>query len=156
MMAEFVSKRDIRFLLYEVFNAESLTNFEYYQDHSSETFNMIIETAFNMGTDIMYPLFSEMDKKPPVFEDGIAKVHSGIRTFLNEFGNGGWINADWDYEMGGQQLPAIVKFISVFIFSAANYSMSVYPTLTAGAANLIKEYASPELKAQYLEKTLQR
>lgn len=151
-MADFVNKRDIRFLLDEVFNVESLTEYEYYQDHSSETFNMVIDTALKIGTDLMYPVFSEMDKKPPVFEDGIAKVHPSVRTFMDECGNGGWINADWDYDLGGQQLPNIIKFIALFIFSAANYPLSVYPVLTMGAANLVKEFASQEIKDKYLGK----
>jgi alkylation response protein AidB-like acyl-CoA dehydrogenase len=128
-MADFLSKRDISFLLYDVFDVLSLTNYEYYQDHSFETFEMIVDTALKIGTDIMYPVLQEMDKNPPRFEDGIAKVNPAVKTFMEESGNGGWINADWDYELGGQQLPNMLKFVYTYIFAAANYSLCVYPML---------------------------
>jgi len=148
----FANRRDIKFLLEEVFDVESLTQFEYYQDHSLDTFNMIIDTAWKMGTDLCYPVLQEMDKNPPRYEDGLAKVHPAVRVFLDEIGAGGWINADWDYESGGQQLPNIVKFVYGFLFTAANYSISAYQMLTAGAANIMHHFASEELKDKYLEK----
>lgn len=150
-MTEFLSKRDIYFLLKEVFQAGSLAQYDYFKDHSYETFDIVIDTAIKIGTDLMYPLYSEMDKNPPVFEDGIAKVHPQVRTFLDEISSGGWINPDWDYDLGGQQLPNLIKFAYMFIFSAANYSLNAYPSLTMGAANLIKEFASQEIKDKYLD-----
>jgi hypothetical protein len=44
-MEKVVSKRNIRFLLYEVFGVEELTKYDYFADHSRETFDMIIDTA---------------------------------------------------------------------------------------------------------------
>jgi len=148
----FANRRDIKFLLEEVFDVESLTKYEYYQDHSLDTFDMIIDTAWKIGTDLCYPVLQEMDKNPPRYEDGQAKVHPAVRTFLDEIGSGGWINADWDYESGGQQLPNIVKFVNGFLFMAANYSISAYQLLTAGAANIMNLFASEELKNKYLAK----
>jgi len=153
-MAEFVNKRNINFLLNEVFNAESLTEYSYYGDHSSETFNMIIDTALDIGTDLMYPVFSEMDKNPPVYEDGIVKVHPSVRQYLDVCGDGGWINATWDYDQGGQRLPIMIKFISNFIFTAANYPLAIYPIIITGAVNLMNEFASQEIKDKYLENLL--
>ncbi len=152
MAERFANRRDIKFLLEEVFDVNSLTKYEYYQDHSLDTFNMIIDTAWKMGTDLCYPVLQEMDQNPPRYEDGQAKVHPAVRTFLDEIGQGGWINADWDYESGGQQLPNIVKFVNGFLFMAANYSISAYQLLTAGAANIMNIFASEELKSKYLDK----
>lgn len=152
MADRFANKRDINFLLHEVFNVESLTQYEYYQDHSIDSFNMIIDTAWKIGTDICYPVLQDMDKNPPRYEDAQAKVHPAVRTFLDEMGSGGWINADWDYEAGGQQLPNLIKFVYGFIFTAANYSLSAYQMLTAGAATIMNLFASEEIKNKYLEK----
>ena len=152
MADRFANRRDINFLLEEVFNVESLTKYEYYQDHSLDTFNMIIDTAWKMGTDLCYPVLQDMDKNPPRYEDAQAKVHPAVRPFLDEIGNGGWINADWDYEAGGQQLPNLIKFVYGFIFTAANYSISAYQMLTAGAAGIMNLFASQEMKDKYLDK----
>ncbi len=152
MADRYANRRDIKFLLEEVFQVESLTEYEYYQDHSMDTFNMIIDTAWKMGTDLCYPVLQEMDKNPPRYEDGQAKVHPAVRIFLDEIGQGGWINADWDYELEGQQIPNIIKFVYGFLFTASNYSLSAYEMLTAGAANIMKTFASEDLKNKYLTK----
>ncbi len=152
MADRYANRRDIKFLLEEVFQVESLTEYDYYQDHSMDTFNMIIDTAWKMGTDLCYPVLQEMDKNPPRYEDGQAKVHPAVRVFLDEIGQGGWINADWDYELDGQQIPNIIKFVYGFLFTASNYSLSAYEMLTAGAANIMKTFASEDLKKKYLAK----
>ncbi|MGE5389498.1 MAG: acyl-CoA dehydrogenase [Deltaproteobacteria bacterium] len=152
MADRFANRRDISFLLEEVFDVGSLTQYEYYNDHSLETFNMIIDTAWKMGTDLCYPVFQEMDRKPPRYEDNQAKVHPMVRTFLDEIGQGGWINADWDHEAGGQQLPNMIKFVYSFIFAAANYSLSVYHMLSAGAGGIMNLFASEDIKEKYLTK----
>jgi butyryl-CoA dehydrogenase len=37
MATKFVSERNIRFLIYEVFDVESLTAYAYYQEHNRKT-----------------------------------------------------------------------------------------------------------------------
>jgi alkylation response protein AidB-like acyl-CoA dehydrogenase len=152
MAGKFVSQRNIKFLLYEVFRADELNRYEYFMDHNQATFDMIIDTALKMGNDMMYPVFQEMDSNPPQYVDGIAKVHPAVKTTMREFGKGGWINASMAYENGGQQIPHILEFMVHYIFTAANYSLVVYPGLTAGAANLILAFGSQELKDRYLDK----
>ena len=71
---------------------------------------------------------------------------------MKECGEGGWINALFSYEQGGQQIPISINNAAQFIFSAANYSMSVYPHLTTGAAHLILSFGTQELKDAYVEK----
>ena len=65
MAEQFASKRNLKFMLYEVFNAEELTKYEYFQDHSRETFDMILDTFYKIGVDFLYPLYQELDKNPP-------------------------------------------------------------------------------------------
>ncbi|MGE5543592.1 MAG: acyl-CoA dehydrogenase, partial [Bacillota bacterium] len=152
MAEQFASKRNIKFMLYEVFNAEELTQYEYFQDHSRETFDMIIDTMWKIGTDFLYPLFQELDKNPPQFVDGQAKVNPATREFMRMCGEGGWINANWSYENGGQQVPVLITFVNSLIMAAANCGLSGFPALTTGAANLILNFGSQELKDLYLEK----
>ena len=66
MAERFANRKDIRFLLEEVFDVNSLTQYDYFNDHSADTFNMVIDTVMKMGSDMMYPVFQEMDKNPPV------------------------------------------------------------------------------------------
>ncbi|GAB4343282.1 MAG: acyl-CoA dehydrogenase [Candidatus Abyssubacteria bacterium] len=152
MTDKLASKRNLEFLLYEVFDAESLTGHQYYQEHSREIFDMVLETAFKLGRELLLPRFGEMDKVPPEFVNGEVKVNPVVKKFMRECGEGGWIAANAPFEMGGQQLPLVVTSASRFIFAAANYSASVYPFLTTGAAHLIESFGSEELKEAYIPK----
>ena len=150
MADKFVSERNIRFLLYEVFDASSLLKYPRYTDHSREAFDMILETALKLGRDLFKPTLREMDKNQPEFVDGQVKVHPKVKEIMQICGAGGWISATAPAELGGQQLPVILGFVPMFIFSAANYAGSVYPYLTAGAAHLIYSFGTAELINAYI------
>ncbi|MCJ7596909.1 MAG: acyl-CoA dehydrogenase [Desulfobacterales bacterium] len=152
MTDKFVSERNLKFLLHEVFDVTSLTEYPYYKEHNREIFDMVIETALKMGKDLMRPYLQEMDKNPPEYVDGRVKVHPAVKTFLKECGEGGWIGSNAPAEIGGQQLPLMMGFASRFIFSAANYSAMVYPLLTDSAAHLIEVFGTDDLRKTYIPK----
>ncbi|MDH4266493.1 MAG: acyl-CoA dehydrogenase [Deltaproteobacteria bacterium] len=152
MAEKFISERNLKFLLYEVFDTPSLTQYPYYADHSRESFDMALETALKIGKNLMKPKLSEMDKNPPEFVNGRVKVHPLVRTLMKECGEGGWIAAPFPFDLGGQQLPLMISGACRFILSAANYSASVYPFLTTGAAHLILAFGSQEMIATYVPK----
>ena len=150
MAEKFVSERNIRFLLYEVFDASSLVKYPRYADHSRDIFDMILGTALKLGRDLFKPTLQEMDKNQPEFVDGRVKVHPKVKEIMRICGDGGWISATAPAELGGQQLPSLVGFVPMFIYSAANYAASVYPYLTAGAAHLIYSFGTEELINAYI------
>jgi alkylation response protein AidB-like acyl-CoA dehydrogenase len=152
MATQFYSKRNLQFLLYEVFDAQSLTKYNYYQDHARETFDMVLDSAEQISEKLLKPLLTEMDRKEPQLVDGRIKIHEGMFPILKKFGEDGWINAGFSYDEGGQQIPSTVLSSAAFIFQAANYSSSVFPFLTSGAANLIRSFGSQELKETFTPK----
>jgi len=152
MADKFVSKRNLDFMLKDVFDVESLTKFPYFQDHSAETIQMTVDTALKIAANMMYPVFSDMDKQHPEWIDGHVKVNPIVRDYMREMGQGGWMNAELPYEDGGQQLPITVKKVTNYIMAAANYSLAAYPWLTTGAAHLIHAFGTQEMKDTYVEK----
>ncbi len=150
MASKFVSERNIKFLLYEVFDVESLTKYEYYQDHNRKTFDMVLKAAIKLAKDLLRPVFEEMDRKQPELVNGEVKVHSAVGKMMKEFGQGGWITSRVPFELNGEQLPHLVADVCDFIFQAANYSGHAYAGLTAGAAHLIESFASKELYDTYV------
>lgn len=145
MASKFLSEKNLKFLLYEVFDIESLTRFEYYREHNRKTFDMVLKEALKLSRNLLYPVFAEMDRNPPELIEGKVKVHPSVRTIMKEFGNGGWISSRMPYELDGNQLPHLIADACDFIFGAANYSAGVYPGLSAGAAHLIESFGSKEL-----------
>ena len=152
MATQFFSKRNLQFLLYEVFDTERLTKYEYFKDHAPETFDMVLDSAEQIATTMLKPLLTEMDRKEPQLVDGKIRIHEGMFPILKKFGEDGWINAGFDYEDGGQQIPSTVLNLAAFIFQAANYSSSVFPFLTSGAANLLRSFGSQELRDAFTPK----
>ncbi len=57
MAEKFISDRNLKFLMYEVNDIESLLKYPRYADHSKEVFDMILDTAMKLGKDIYKPLF---------------------------------------------------------------------------------------------------
>src|SRR4030042_273355 len=152
MAEKFVSERNLKFLLYEVFDTPSLTRCPYYAEHGRESFDMALETAMKMGKNLIKPKLSEMDKNPPEFVNGRGKVPPVVRSIMKECGEGGWIAAPFPFDLGGQQLPLMISGACRFILSAANYSASVYPFLSTGAAHLILTFGSQEMVDAYVPK----
>jgi butyryl-CoA dehydrogenase len=147
---KFVSERNIKFLLYEVFDVESLTQYDYYSEHNRKMFDMVLKAAVKLGKDLMYPIFEEMDRKSPELVNGEVKVHPSVKTIMQEFGEGGWISSRVPYDQDGEQLPSMVADICEFIFSAANYSANAYPGLTFGASHLIESFGDKKLYHTYV------
>lgn len=150
MADKFVGERNLRFMLYEVFDAESLSRYPYYGDHSREIYDIVLDTAVKMSKEMLQPCLTEMDKNPPELIDGVVHVHPMVAKILSECGEGGWIGAAAPSGLGGQQLPSLIVSAYHFVMSAANYSGSVYPTLSSGAAHLLESFGSAELIETYI------
>jgi butyryl-CoA dehydrogenase len=150
MAEKFISLRNLQFLLYERLDAAGLAAWPRFADHSKETLDMVLETAMRMGRGMLFSTLAEMDRKPPEFRDGEVFVHPIVAQVMKACGEGGWIGAQAPYELGGQQIPNTVMTAFRGIFSAASYSASVYPFLTAGAAHLILAFGSGDLIETYV------
>ncbi len=144
-MAKFFSERNLKFVLYEVHDVESLTQYDYYAEHNRKMFDMVLKAAGKLGKDLLFPVFEEMDRNQPELVDGEVQVHPEVRKMMKEFGDGGWITARVPFELDGEQLPHLIADACEYIFQCANYSANAYLGLTAGAANLIETFGSKEL-----------
>jgi len=147
---KFVSERNIKFLLYEVFDVESLTQYDYYSEHNRKMFDMVLKAAIKLGKDLLFPIFEEMDRNQPELVNGEVNVHPSVRTIMQEFGEGGWISSRVPFDQDGEQLPSMVADICEFIFAAANYSANAYPGLTFGASHLIESFGDKKLYDTYV------
>jgi len=152
--AKYLSEQNIKFLLYEVFNLESLKQFGLYKKHNRKMYDMVLDATFKLAKDLMWPILEEMDREAPFLEDGTVKVHSAVRDIMRECGEGGWIAAGFPEEFDGAQFPVLFNSVCRFIFWAANYSAGVYPDLTAGAARLISSFGDQKLIDTYLSPML--
>lgn len=148
-MAQYYSRRNLTFLLHEVFNAADLTKYPYYSAHDRETFDMTIDAATQIADNIMFPYFRDVDRNQPELRNGKVTVHPKIGEYLKALGEAGLIGTGFSFENGGQQLPELVSSCLGFILMAANNGM-MYTGLTSGAAGLINSFGTDELKQTYV------
>ena len=144
-MSEFYYKKDLYFQLFENLNCVQLTEIPFFGDHSEESFKLILDAAAQIAEKNLYPILAEMDRNEPILVDGKIKIHPKMKEIVEKFGEDGWINATFPYQEGGQQVPWTIHLAAGFILQAANYSASVFPFLTTGAANLIRSFGSQKL-----------
>ncbi|MCT1354866.1 acyl-CoA dehydrogenase [Gordonia sp. p3-SID1431] len=140
-----MSRRDLEFLLYEWLDVETLTSRERFSAHSRETFDAVLE----LSADIAMKCFAPANKigdanEPYIGDDGKVVLPDEIVAGLTEYRKAGLISASFDDELGGMQLPTVIRQASAVWFQAANAAMSSYNFLTVGNANLLAEYATPE------------
>ena len=150
MAGKFISMRNLKFLMYEVYDVVALTKTEYYRQHNQKAFDMVLDASMKLAQKLLYPLFEEMDRKAPYLEDGKVRVHPQVRDIMKEFGEGGWIGASFPEAWDGEQLPGLLHCACHLITASANYSAGVYSELTSGAARLIYSFANEELQKTYL------
>lgn len=53
--------QDLNFLLYDVLDVEKLTAYSRFNDHSRETFDATIETAYSIARDWFAPCTAKLD-----------------------------------------------------------------------------------------------
>ena len=150
MATKFVSERNLQFMLYEVFDVESLTQYDYYKEHNKKAFDMILKEGMRMAKDLLYPTFVEMDQNQPELVNGEVQVHPSVNQVMKSYAEGGWLTSLVPFEHDGEQLPHLMEGACNFIFSAANYSANVYPGLIMGSSHLIESFGSKELYDKYV------
>src|ERR1019366_7923703 len=59
-----VSDRNVEFLLYEVFDVEALCHLNEYEEHSRETFGLVLQNARKFAREVLFPTYKPMDEAP--------------------------------------------------------------------------------------------
>jgi alkylation response protein AidB-like acyl-CoA dehydrogenase len=144
MAAPILSERDLEFMLYELFDAEGMTQRPRYADHSRETFTAAMNTSQTVAEKYLLPIRSLLDNSQPTF-DG-EKVHqpAELKTAIDAVIESGLASTTADFELGGMQLPGIVaNAVNAYLSAAGGVAMG-YTGLTNANANLIQAHGTPE------------
>lgn len=149
---QYISTRNLRFVLNEVLDLTKIRSFEAHEAFDHDATEMTLDAAKQLADQHLFPYYREMDKNKAYYKDGEVHVLPEVGESMRHLGGGGWISAMWDYDNGGQQMPSVIGNAAGLIFQAANGNMAAYSFLTTGAANLIRNFGTDELKAAYLDK----
>ena len=151
MSESLLSSRNLAFELYEVLDAEALTQRERFAEHNRETFDAAIATARGIAEELFAPHNRKNDEHEPQYVDGAAVLIPEVEPALRAFHEAGFLNATRDFEHGGMQLPNLLSQACFAHFQSANIATSSYSMLTMGVANLIEAFGNDEQKRKYLQ-----
>lgn len=149
-MSTLINIKDLEFLVYDVFKAEKLTEFELYNDHDKTTFDGVIETCHKIALEYFLPHNAKADSNEPTFDGEVVTTIPEVKEAWKAFSGAGLINARHSFDEGGMQLPALIQSACMGMITSANPSTAGYPFLTCAAANLIHEFGDDAQKELYL------
>ena len=149
-MANLMNPKDMDFLLYNVFDAQALTQADVFQDHDKTTFDEVLKTSARIAEDYFLPHNAKADANEPQFDGKKVTTIDEVKVAWQHFAQSGLLSARHKYEDGGMQLPALIHAACNAYFMSANPSTAGYPFLTSAAANLIHAFGNDEQKQTYL------
>ncbi|MEZ5210710.1 acyl-CoA dehydrogenase [Gordonia sp. PP30] len=144
-MADFMSRNDLDFLLYEWLNVTELTERERFAEHSRETFDDVLDLSHDMAAKLFAPHNKKSDQnEPSIGPDGKVVLLDEVTEAVRAFSAAGLNAGSFDEKLGGMQLPHTISRASMVNFQAANAATSSYAFLTVGNANLLAKYGTDE------------
>lgn len=82
MAAPLLDQRDLEFMLYELFDAESLTSRERYADHNRETYDAAINTSRQVAEKYILPIRQKVNTHQPAFDVEKVDMTPEIKVVL--------------------------------------------------------------------------
>ena len=154
MPSKYIDLSTVKFFMNNVQELETVLEKERFVDHNLESINLYVDSVKQFADKELFPYLKEMDENPAHYKDGTIHVHQQVEKMMKEGGSMGLIAAPFNYEDGGLQLPLLAHTAANYILDAANNHLPGYSGLTSGAAELIVEFASKDLKEKYTPKML--
>ena len=154
MASKYIDLSTVKFFMNIVQELDTVIDKERFVDHNLDSVDLYIDSVKQFADRELFPYLKEMDEKPAHYKDGTIHVHQQVEKMMKQGGSMGLIAAPFNYEDGGLQLPLLVHTAANYILDAANNHLPGYSGLTSGAAELIVEFASKDLKEKYTPKML--
>jgi len=146
-----VDKRDVQFCLYEFLQLEEQCKLPRYKEFNKELFDMVLDEAIKVSTDILAPLNTILDREGVSFDQGKVTTPEACHQAYKTFKEGGWIAPSGGQEYGGQGLPMMLDIAVTEIQGSASTAFLMTPGLTRAAGNLLEVHGTDEMKKMYVE-----
>ena len=145
-------RRDIDFLLHEIFRVEELSQNEVYSDFNRKTIDLIVSEARNLAVKEMLPTQEIGDREGVQFKDGQVITPAEFKRLYELYTEGEWVSMTEDVDWGGQGMPRTVAMAASEYFVGANLSFMIYMGLTHGAGKLVQTFGTDKQKELFLRK----
>ena len=144
--------KDAEFILGELVGFDSLCETGGLEDINVELASAVLEEAARLAGEVVAPLNEVGDREGATVGDDGVRETPGFAEAYRQYVEGGWAALPFNEEYGGQGMPKVLGCVIEEMFWAANTSLYLYGTLTAGACICIDSHGSEEQKQTYLPK----
>ena len=141
---------DMRFVLHEVVDYQSVASLPGYEEATPELVDMVLEENSKFCEEVLFPLNRPGDEQGCRFENGVVRTPDGFKEAYDGYSEAGWMALACDPNYGGQGLPGLLNAMLAEMLCSSNLSFSMYVGLTHGAYNAISAHGSDDLKSTYL------
>ncbi|MEO6747616.1 MAG: acyl-CoA dehydrogenase C-terminal domain-containing protein [Caldimonas sp.] len=147
--------RDMQFVLHEVLNVvDELKPLPAHAEIDADTINAVLEEAGKFASQVLAPLNLSGDIEGCTLDPATHAVTApkGFKEAYAQYVEAGWPALSSDPQYGGQGLPHILNQCFFEMMNSANQAWTMYPGLSHGAFEALREHGSDEQKATYLAK----
>ncbi|MGB4771959.1 MAG: acyl-CoA dehydrogenase [Chitinophagaceae bacterium] len=151
MESQYLSFRNLNFLLYDVHHIDHILNYpKYAHIGGREEMQLLLQGAKDLADRELYPYFKEMDVHPVKHADGKIHSHPQLKKVFKSAADAGWFTALVNLEDGGMQMPYSIFSAAHMIFEAANSSAQGYLGVSTGSLELIELFADEAYKKIFM------
>ncbi|MFL6672156.1 MAG: acyl-CoA dehydrogenase C-terminal domain-containing protein [Massilia sp.] len=155
-MGQYVAPiRDMQFVLHEFLNVtEEFKTLPRYQEIDADIINQVLEEGAKFTQEVLFPLNHSGDREGCHFDAATKAVTTpkGFKEAYKQYVEGGWAALACDPEYGGQGLPVALNNSFYEMLNSSNQAWSMYPGLSHGAYECLKEHGTDQQKTVYLPK----
>ncbi|MFC0253740.1 acyl-CoA dehydrogenase C-terminal domain-containing protein [Massilia consociata] len=155
-MGQYVAPiRDMQFVLHEFLNvSEEFKNLPAYQEIDADIINQVLAEGAKFTQEVLFPLNHSGDREGCHFDAATKAVTTpkGFKEAYQQYVEGGWAALACDPEYGGQGLPVTLNNSFYEMLNSSNQAWTMYPGLSHGAYECLKEHGTDEQKKLFLPK----
>ncbi|UVW29191.1 acyl-CoA dehydrogenase C-terminal domain-containing protein [Massilia sp. H6] len=155
-MGQYVAPiRDMQFVLHEFLNvSEEFKSLPAYQEIDTDIINQVLEEGAKFTQEVLFPLNHSGDREGCHFDAATKAVTTpkGFKEAYKQYVEGGWAALACDPEYGGQGLPVALNNSFYEMLNSSNQAWTMYPGLSHGAYECLKEHGTDEQKKLFLPK----
>jgi len=147
--------RDMQFVLHELLQVESeLKQLPAHAEIDADTMNQVIEEGAKFTSKVLFPLNHTGDREGCRLDGQTHAVATptGFKEAYRQYVDAGWPSLSCDPEYGGQGLPIVLNNSLYEMLNGANQAWTMYPGLSHGAYECLREHGTAEQKRIYLTK----
>ena len=144
------NRNDIFFILKNQLHYGSLCSLARYKELKEEMLDMVVSEAITLAKEVVDPLQEIGEKWGVKFERGKVSCPPEFKKTFRQFGEDGWIGLSRDTTYGGQGFPHMMRIVVNDLMYGACQAFNMAPSLTHGAAHLIENFASENLKKLFV------